>query len=344
MKGNREMTTAETNEQQRVEQETPRSAVLTQLDPSVLVAHPNNPRKKLVGIKELAASIKLVGVVQPLVVTQDDQGYRIIAGHRRAAAAIEAGVATVPCVLDASWSESELAPLTAFIAENVNREGLSTSEEAEAYRQLQLLGMPAADIAKAAGRKKHDVEQAISVAENAVAFALTARHDLTFEQAAGIAEFSEDKEAVKELTVLAVRSPGSFDHKLSRLRQDREREVQHQELLADYTARGVKVIERPDRDDKVIVRVSDLFDHKGKALDPKAHEECLGYAAAIETDWSGELHVTDYCTRWKENGHHLKAKATTSAASGTDAAEAKAKRREVIENLSATVFAASSTS
>jgi ParB family chromosome partitioning protein len=238
----------------------------------------------------------------------------------------------VPCVLDASWSESELAPLTAFVAENVNREGLSTSEEAEAYRQLQLLGMHAADIAKAAGRKKHDVEQAISVSENAVAFALTARHDLTFEQAAGIAEFSEDKEAVKELTVLAVRSPGSFDHKLSRLRQDREREVQHQELLADYTARGVKVIARPDRDDKVIVRVSDLFDHKGKALDPKAHEECLGYAVAIETDWSGELHVTEYCTRWKENGHQLKVKAAESAASGADAAEAKAKRREVIEN------------
>jgi len=222
--------------------------------------------------------------------------------------------------------------LAAFVAENVNREGLSTSEEAEAYRQLQLLGMPAADIAKAAGRKKHDVEQAISVAENAVAFALTARHDLTFEQAAGIAEFSEDKQAVKELAVLAVRSPGSFDHKLSRLRQDRERELQHQELLADYTARGIKVIERPERDDRVIVRISDLFDHKGKVLDPKAHEECLGYAVAIETDWSGELHVIEYCTRWKENGHQLKVKAAASAASGADAAEAKARRREVIEN------------
>jgi ParB family transcriptional regulator, chromosome partitioning protein len=326
------MTTTQTHQQQGPEKESPSGAALLRLDPHLLVAHPNNPRKKLVGIKELAASIKLVGVVQPLVVTEDDQGYRIIAGHRRAAAAIEAGVAAVPCVLDASWSESELAPLTAFIAENVNREGLSTSEEAEAYRQLQLLGMPAGDIAKAAGRKKHDVEQAISVAENEVAMALTARHDLTFEQAAGIAEFSEDKEAVKELTVLAVRSPGSFDHKLSRLRQDREREVQHQQLLADYTARGVNVIKRPDRDDKVVVRVSDLYDLKGKALDPKAHEECLGHAVAIETEWSGELHVIEYCTRWKENGHQLKARVAASAASDADAAEANAKRREVIEN------------
>ena len=307
--------------------------MLLQLDPNVLVGHPNNPRKKLAGIKELAQSVKFVGVVQPLVVTQDDEGYRIIAGHRRAAAAIEAGLATVPCVLDASWAESELAPLTAFVAENVNREGLSTSEEAEAYRQMQLLGMPTADIAKAAGRKKHDVEQAISVAENEVAMALTARHDLTFEQAAAIAEFSEDKEAVKELTVLAVRSPGSFDHKLSRLRQDREREAQFQELLADFTARGVKVIERPERDDKTVVRVRDLFDHKGKALDPKAHEECLGYAVAIETDWSGDLHVTEYCTRWKENGHQLHPKAAAAnAMSGPEAEDAKAKRREVIEN------------
>jgi|GEM_PF-1986579 ParB family chromosome partitioning protein len=321
--------TETTNKQQSGEQEAPQAAVLLQLDPNVLIGHPSNPRTKLIGIKELAQSVKLVGVVQPLIVTQDDSGYRIIAGHRRAAAAIEAGLATVPCVLDTSWSESELAPLTAFVAENVNREGLSTSEEAEAYRQMQLLGMPTADIAKAAGRKKKDVEQAITVAKNEVAMALTARHDLTFEQAAAIAEFSEDKEAVKELTVLAVRSPGSFDHKLSRLRQDRERETQYQELLADFTARCVKVIERPERDNKTVVRVHDLFDHKGKAVDPKAHEDCLGSAVAIESDWSGDLHVTAYCTRWKESGHQLHPKA---AASGPEANEAKAKRREVIEN------------
>ena len=324
--------TETTNEQQPGEQEAPHAAVLLQLDPNALVGHPSNPRTKLTGIKELAQSVKLVGIVQPLVVTQDDAGYRIIAGHRRAAAAIEAGLATVPCVLDAIWSESELAPLTAFVAENVNREGLSTSEEAEAYRQMELLGMPTADIAKAAGRKKKDVEQAITVAKNEVAMALTARHDLTFDQAAAIAEFSENKEAVKELTVLAVRSPGSFEHKLSRLRQDRESEARFQELLADFNARGVKVIERPERDDKTVVRVRDLFDHKGKALDPNAHEDCLGYAVAIETDWSGDLHVTQYCTRWKENGHQLQPKAAANTVSGPEAEEAKAKRREVIEN------------
>jgi ParB family transcriptional regulator, chromosome partitioning protein len=188
-----------------------------------------------------------------------------------------------------------------------------------------------------AGRKK-DVEQSITVAKNEVAMALTARHDLTFDQAAAIAEFSEDKEAVKELTVLAVRSPGSLDHKLSRLRQDREREAQFQELLADFTARGVKVIERPERADRSVVRVRDLFDHKGKALDPNAHVDCLGYAVAIETDWSGELHVTQYCTRWKENGHQLQPNAAANAGSGPEADEAKAKRREVIGNRISNMF------
>jgi len=136
--------TETTNEQQSGEQEAPHAAVLLQLDPNALVGHPSNPRTKLTGIKELAQSVKLVGIVQPLVVTQDDAGYRIIAGHRRAAAAIEAGLATVPCVLDTIWSESELAPLTAFVAENVNREGLSTSEEAE--------GVPADGVARDADR------------------------------------------------------------------------------------------------------------------------------------------------------------------------------------------------
>ena len=102
--------TETTNEQQASEQEAPSAAVLLQLDPNVLVGHPSNPRTKLTGIKELAQSVKLVGVVQPLVVTQDDAGYRIIAGHRRAAAAIEAGLATVPCVLDASWAGERACP------------------------------------------------------------------------------------------------------------------------------------------------------------------------------------------------------------------------------------------
>src|SRR5487761_1884350 len=165
------MTVTEKNEQQIENKQ--ESAVLLHLDPRVLVAHPNNPRKKLEGIKELAQSVKLVGVVQALVVTKDGDGYRIIAGHRRAAAAIEAGLPTVKCILESTWGQSELAPLTAFVAENVNREGLSTAEEAEAYRQMQLLGMPTADIAKASGRKKKDVEQAITVAESDVALALT---------------------------------------------------------------------------------------------------------------------------------------------------------------------------
>ena len=329
------MTTTETiNDQQTTEQDKPQQTLL-QLDPKVLVAHPNNPRTKLTGIKELAASVKLVGVVQPLVVIKDDDGYRIIAGHRRAAAAIEAGAATVPCLLDATWSKSELAPLTAFVAENVNREGLTTSEEANAYRQMQLLGMPAADIAKAAGRKKRDVEQAITVAKNDVAMALTARHDLTFDQAAAIAEFSEDKEAVKELTVLAVRSPGRFDHTLSRLRQDRDQEVVRRQLIEDFTNRGVAVIERPERDDKNTIRVRDLYDNKGKAIKQEAHEGCLGRAVVIEADWSGDVHVVEYCARWKENGHQLQPKAAAKAMSGPEAEEAKAKRREVIENLSA---------
>lgn len=51
------------------------------------------------------------------------------------------------------------------------------------------------------------------------------------------------------------------------------------------------------------------------------------------TDWSGELNVVEYCTRWKATGHQLKPKA--AVVSGPEAEEVKVKRREVIENLSA---------
>jgi hypothetical protein len=65
---------------------------------------PNNPREKLTDIDDLAASIRQVGLIQPLVVqptNRDDQAdaYQIIAGHRRYAAALLLGWLNVPCLV-----------------------------------------------------------------------------------------------------------------------------------------------------------------------------------------------------------------------------------------------------
>ncbi len=88
-------------------------------------------------LAELAASIKSLGVVQPVVVRPAEAGaavpWELIAGERRLRAARLAGVATIPAVVR---SADEAASLEIALAENVAREDLNAIEEAIAYAAL----------------------------------------------------------------------------------------------------------------------------------------------------------------------------------------------------------------
>ncbi|CAA9437861.1 MAG: Chromosome (plasmid) partitioning protein ParB [uncultured Rubrobacteraceae bacterium] len=85
------------------------------------------------GLEELAASIREVGVLQPLVVRSTPGGFELIAGERRLRAAKEAGLDRVPVLIrQAGDNESmELA-----LVENLQRENLSPLETAAAYQAL----------------------------------------------------------------------------------------------------------------------------------------------------------------------------------------------------------------
>src|SRR6266567_397851 len=92
-----------------------------------------NVRTALGDLKELAASIKALGVIEPLIVEPNGKGYRVIAGHRRLAAAKVAGLRQVPAIVrtveDAERIELQLI-------ENLQRADLSPTEEASAFERL----------------------------------------------------------------------------------------------------------------------------------------------------------------------------------------------------------------
>jgi ParB family chromosome partitioning protein len=83
--------------------------------------------------KDLIASVRKSGIIQPIVVRKNDTGYEIIAGERRWRAAQEAGLKNVPIVVRKA-SDVEAAELS--LIENLQREGLTPLEEANAYRTL----------------------------------------------------------------------------------------------------------------------------------------------------------------------------------------------------------------
>ena len=85
------------------------------------------------GIKELAASIREVGILQPLVVRSTPAGFELIAGERRLRAAREAGLERVP-VLIRQAGENESMEMA--LVENLQRENLSPLETAAAYQAL----------------------------------------------------------------------------------------------------------------------------------------------------------------------------------------------------------------
>jgi ParB family transcriptional regulator, chromosome partitioning protein len=99
-------------------------------------ANPNQPRTRFdeEALTNLADSIREVGVLQPISVTELDGGvYRLIAGERRLRAAKRAGLNEIPAVIRAVDDQSSL---TEALIENIQRENLSPLEEAAAYNQL----------------------------------------------------------------------------------------------------------------------------------------------------------------------------------------------------------------
>jgi len=101
-----------------------------------IMPNPEQPRIHFdeAELEGLAASIRSVGVLQPVVVRVAGDQYVLIAGERRCRAARLAGLTEIPAII--REPEADASSLTEALIENVQREGLSPLEEAAAYDQL----------------------------------------------------------------------------------------------------------------------------------------------------------------------------------------------------------------
>ena len=124
-------------------------------------ANPNQPRSRFddISLQELAASIREVGVLQPVIVKKDDDGYVLIAGERRLRAARNAGMESIPAVVRGSVGESTLVEA---LVENVQRQDLTALEEAHAYKQLlEDYGMTQEDVAQRVGKSRPSISNTL---------------------------------------------------------------------------------------------------------------------------------------------------------------------------------------
>ena len=95
----------------------------------------NQPRKDFNEdtLEELADSIRVYGVLQPLLVQKEEGHYRIIAGERRWRAAKKAGLKEVPAIIK-DYTSQQVIEIS--LIENIQREDLNPIEEAMAYKRL----------------------------------------------------------------------------------------------------------------------------------------------------------------------------------------------------------------
>ena len=126
---------------------------------------PWNPRGKITpeSVADLAASIKSLGMIQPVVAMMDaDGGATLVAGHRRLAAAKIAGLETVPCEILVGVDEPTAKRMT-FI-ENLQRRDADPLLESELVGDLVKDGMTQAEIAAETGRGREWVARRANLA------------------------------------------------------------------------------------------------------------------------------------------------------------------------------------
>lgn len=123
-------TTKKVSEEEEVEGKKFAEISIQQIDPNV-----GQPRKKFDEdeLMELADSLKLHGVIQPIILSKRGKRYEIIAGERRWRAAKLAGLTKIPAVIR-EYTDREVMEVS--LIENIQRQDLNPIEEAKAYQRL----------------------------------------------------------------------------------------------------------------------------------------------------------------------------------------------------------------
>lgn len=126
-----------------------------------IVPNPRQPRRHFApaALAELAASIQVHGVLQPLLLRRSGHQFELVAGERRWRAARQAGLTMVPAIIK-EVSDSDALELT--LIENLQREDLNPVEEAEGYQSLiEHFALSHDDIAQRVGKARATVSNAL---------------------------------------------------------------------------------------------------------------------------------------------------------------------------------------
>lgn len=310
--------------------------VIEQVDPRTLVIAAN-VRGTVDLDREFVASIRDLGVLEPVTVVRDGEELRVRYGQRRTLGAVQAGAATIPVrVIDAN--EDQALRIVTQMAENDHRAGISNGDRRAAYEQLTGLGLTAAQIAKRIHRPKEEVTAASTATASKVATEALVAHDsvLSLLDAAAIAEFEDDQEVI-EAIVDAAREGESTAHVIQEARDERTARAAMDTAAAPLREQGITVIERPTYDSNSAT-LDRLRGSRAatRPLTEAEHVTCPGHAAYVQRAYNAgtyEYRPVYVCTDPSGNGHtRHDPYGNATSTGGAMSEEQKAERRTVIAN------------
>jgi len=127
-----------------------------------IAPNPDQPRQALGDLEELTASIREKGILEPLLVRKVGTQYQIIAGERRYRAAVDAGLAELPCIVR-DTSDAEMMELA--LVENLQRKDLTPFEEGDGLKVLaDRFGYTHESLAEKLGKSRTTITESLSLA------------------------------------------------------------------------------------------------------------------------------------------------------------------------------------
>ncbi len=166
--------------------------------------------------------------------------YRVVIGHRRLAAAKQAGLESVPAIIEEMDAKREREIM---LVENSQRSDLTPVEEADGYQGLLDLGMQVKEMAEKTGRSDRFVRRRLKIAripqetrDMSADFS-----QLSLDQLDKLAEFESDPDMQQELA-----RADDFDWTYQRLCRERRKTIWHDKALKALAKAGIKVESFPD--------------------------------------------------------------------------------------------------
>ncbi len=142
----------------------PAPPVLVHLRLDEIAVPGDNIRGALDLTPEFVESVRLHGILEPLLVEPPDAGapgpYRLAAGFRRHGAALQAGLESVPAIVRSATPTTRLERM---LIENLQRQDVSPVDEGRAYRRLCDLGLSQREVARQVGRSQSHVSRRLAI-------------------------------------------------------------------------------------------------------------------------------------------------------------------------------------